>query len=104
MDTQLFVYKNGLQIIAKKIAKTEEGVFWVERPARVITQVDKNSGKLAYALEPHLPLVDRDTQIDIREADLLHAPLKPSSELLNGYTEATSGLVLPTDGRSILNG
>lgn len=103
MVTKLFVFKNGLQLIAREV-KAEEGTVWIEKPARVITQVNKNDGRISYALEPHLPLVDGDQKIDIKTVDLLHTPLKPSSDLVDGYIRATSDIVLPSDGRSILNG
>lgn len=101
-NIKYLVLNNGLELVCNLLELSENDMFDIEDPFRVIIRPDANGQNIGVSLVPYLPMV-KDNRISIRLNDLLHLPLTPAKDLYDHYVKSTSNIILPSSG-SILNG
>ncbi len=85
----------GQELIGQVTELTES--FWIERPAAVVVKQGPNGPEVGLANWPILadPNEIKKSGVHVYKLAVVTPPYKPIADLLNAYTQAMSGLVVP---------
>ena len=93
-DVRIVRFTSGEEIICEFVKDSEQSIF-VKNPFGIAP--DPSTGRIAVFPWSIVSIKPTDTEFEIYKTSIVMVPVAPPQEIIDSYTERTSGISIPSE-------